>query len=169
MTGSAVIAWFPLPAPLVHCVNIWMPTLMQHPERITSGMVENFCVTHCEMRKWILFSTQAPPSQSLTWTTYLWSNTFFDSQPTGIFRSSDRITFSMRPMEYPGKSPEFHCSAPYHHVHRCPAVFVSRYETNRSPRLPGRLIRWMRHVFALQTRHFLWHNFDHMASRIVKV
>jgi hypothetical protein len=58
-------------------------------------------------------------------------------QPTGIFRSSDRITVSARPMECPGKLSEFHFSTSRHHLDRCPVVFASKYETNRSMRFPG--------------------------------
>jgi hypothetical protein len=38
-------------------------------------------------------------------------------QPTGIFRCSDRMTFSARLMECPGRSLEFHFSAPRHRLH----------------------------------------------------
>jgi hypothetical protein len=58
-------------------------------------------------------------------------------QPTGIFRSRDRMTFSVGSMECPGKSSRFHFSAPRHHLHRCHIVFASRYQTLRSLRLPG--------------------------------
>jgi hypothetical protein len=40
-------------------------------------------------------------------------------------------------MEWPGNASEFHFSDPRHHLHRYPAVFASRHETNRSLRLPG--------------------------------
>jgi hypothetical protein len=75
-------------------------------------------------------------------------------QPTGIFRSSDRMTVSAQAMQCHGNSSEFRFSAPRHHVHRCPAVFTSRHPTNRSLRLPGSVNKVHTAPFCTSNRSF---------------
>jgi hypothetical protein len=51
------------------------------------------------------------------------NNSLHLGQSTDIFRSSGQMTFSAHPMKCPGKSGEFHFSAPRYHIDRYPAVF----------------------------------------------
>jgi hypothetical protein len=85
---------------------------------------------------WILMRN-AEIKQILRLMTMMEISSLHLGQPTGILRSTDQVTFSARPMECAGKSSEFHFLAPHHHLHRCPAVFASRRQTNRNLRLPS--------------------------------